>query len=35
MLNLSFLIQVVLSGTLSRLLLLELGFERVQYISLS
>jgi len=33
--NLPFLLQVVLSATLSRLLTLQLGFERFQYISFS
>jgi len=34
-LNLTFLLQVTLSANLSRLLPLQLGFERFQYISLS
>jgi len=34
MLNLTYLMQVVHSATLSRLLPLQLGFERFQYISL-
>jgi len=34
-LNLTFLMQVVLSATTSRLLPLQLGFERFLYISLS
>jgi len=33
-LNLKFLMQVVLSATLSRLLPLQLGFEHIQYINL-
>jgi len=34
-LNLTFLMQVVLSATLSRLLPLQLGIERFQYLSFS
>jgi len=33
--SLTFLMQVVFSATLSRLLPLQLGFERFQYLSLS
>jgi len=35
LLNLTFLIQVVLSATLPRLLSLQSGFEHFQYVSLS